>query len=685
MPRRHLPLIAALLLSATLACQPTASNDPPVEAQADVAPEPPPAPPDPAPALVDAWLPGLDARLRAIAIEQDILRALDKEARQVVAQSNDRFLYRSILRRLFVRNEAPRLVFVPGGEFTERSQTILKYLKSMGHHGLDIRDDYHTRVIQTKLGELEALKDDFASTGEPLEVTTAERGALEELARGMITEGAIDPEKPEEAFAALTRELVNREAAPVASALKRLKGYRRDWPDRVELLMEIEARMVDGVSRYAWDMRYHNHHWFDPEPFEKVRWRERRRLLLGYLRDGMVEAFKREDLFPWMQSLIPPHPQYARLIEALARYRRYYAAGGWPKFSKVPGLRQGIRHEAVPALKKRLAAEEYYPPPGHEAPEEFDEQYGEDLEESVRWYQRTHQMEVTGRPHKIFWQSLEVSAKKRVQYIKVALERWRESSITDPKGYYVFVNIPDFHLEVWRDGDRLMRFKTIVGNPYWGCDIRSGMWVRINQTPIQSGAIDTIVLNPWWAVPERILREEVMPRAEQDPSYLEANGFQCLERDKDTCVRMRQATGKENALGRVKFLFPSPHNTYLHDTPKKHFFELPIRAMSHGCVRLEKPLELARMLLQQDGQWDEEEFQRRHDRKREFDLKLNRPVPIHVGYHSVRVDDSGDVHFLIDVYKHDHFRRIGEAFEPRKCTPEELKNAVDPTIDDGLE
>ena len=627
--------------------------------------------------LID-YIKTIDANLDNHDTQVEVLETLKRESKKVVAQINDRYLYRSVLRRLYVRNKAPTLHFVNGKGLTRAGDATLAYLKSMFDHGLDIQDSYHTSRVDKALA---ALNDKSGSDERPkTSITEVDRGRISELARQLYEDGEWSPEHAD-AGLTLTRKVIALEP-PLASVAGRTpiklgKTARRH-------LADIEALLVDGVCRYGWDMFYQNRHRF-PETAE-VKRRERRKILLKRLRDDVEAMFSgREDVVTWMTTRVPRHPQYKLLIEALARYRTYYKAGDWPKVIKAPGLRPNITHEAVPGLKARLAAEGYYPPPGIETPDSYSDLFDDDLEASVKWYQRTHQLEVTGRPHKIFWQSLKVSPKKRVQYIKVALERWRESSLIDPDGYYVLINIPDFHAEVWKDGALLTRFKTVTGNAYWGCDIRSGMWVRINQTPIQHSAIDTIILNPWWSVPERLLREEIIPASKRDPSYLESHGFQCLQREGKDCVRMRQATGDDNALGRVKFLFPSIHNTFLHDTNKKHFFDLPIRAMSHGCVRLEKPRHLAKTLLEQDGQWDEAHFKKRYERRREYEFKLKAPVPIHIDYLTVRVDDDGDVNFLIDAYKHDHFRRIGEPFEPRECTPEELKRAVDPTIDDGRE
>ncbi|MEL6179985.1 MAG: hypothetical protein AAFS10_13585 [Myxococcota bacterium] len=230
-------LLLSLVLWGALACQPERTSvgaEPPQPT--DTTPATSPEPPDPVPAFVEAFVAGLDARLRGIAVEKDTLRALNREARRVVAQANDRFLYRSILRRLYVRADPPHMVFGRGGVIDEPTRTLLSYLESMEHHGLDIRDEYHTEVIRREIKALDGLEDAFHTQGQPVELSVAEREMLLRLVREHHEAGTLNLEHTEAAADQLVRQLTAprgpNEPAPIAAIAKRLKRHRRAYPRR---------------------------------------------------------------------------------------------------------------------------------------------------------------------------------------------------------------------------------------------------------------------------------------------------------------------------------------------------------------------------------------------------------------------------------------------------------------------
>ncbi|MBM4318940.1 MAG: hypothetical protein FJ125_03040, partial [Deltaproteobacteria bacterium] len=199
--------------------------------------------------------------------------------------------------------------------------------------------------------------------------------------------------------------------------------------------------------------------------------------------------------------------------------------------------------------------------------------------------------------------------------------------------------------------------------------------------------------SPYWNVTRRIKELELDPERAKDPLHYEKNGYEVMERGTPR-EWVREMPGPGNSLGFVKFIFPNPHATFVHDTPQKELFRQPVRAFSHGCMRLEEPLQLARQLLREDGQWDEQAYQVRYQswqsmsfaslkesydperyetlRQRATELERNiylgRPVPVHVEYYTVRVDDAGQVQFLADIYGYDE--QLLNPKPPKKCTPE---------------
>ncbi len=386
------------------------------------------------------------------------------------------------------------------------------------------------------------------------------------------------------------------------------------------------------------------------------------------------------DDLPW------PHPQYRKLMAALARYRGYVAAGGWKPVPVDKRLRRGKRRKTVRALKERLAAEEFYSGP-------VDDLYDSGLQAAIRAYQETHQMKVTGRPHDQFWKSLNITAERRVEGIELTLQRWRESPIRG-EDYYVMVNVPDFHLEVWQKGHRILRKPIIAGqNRDTKCDEDTERKVLAHATPMLSAWIDTLIFAPYWNVTRDIKELELDPERGKDPLFYEKHGYEIMNPGKKN-EWVREMPSPKNSLGFVKFIFPNPYAVFVHDTPTKKLFDFPVRPFSHGCMRLKDPLELAKVILQHDGKWSEWRFKRLYKewesmdfspleehwdpelyellRKKAAQLEttvyLREPVSIHVVYFTVRVDDQDRVHFLADIYKKDEARLTGK--KPKRCKPE---------------
>ena len=629
---------------------------------------------DPIPPYLDRFAARTGAMLRGRKANPAILASVQKQARKKVAERRDPYHYRSILRRVYTPDDGatPELYFVSGARLSPLGREVLDHLKAMDTHGLKIDKHYHVKQIEELLAELPNDNPPELDLGE------ADRAVVAQL----IKDKGLDVSKASTDKVLL--DLLMSDTSPLPNFASRVPEDEELSKKQIKNVAKVEMYLTDAVSRYAWDMRYRNRRWFDEARFEGKRKHEWDGILSDILREDVPTALRDNgDLVGWMKELIPNNRQYHKLIPVLAKYRKFEEAGGWDEVNKVTGLRKGMRHDVVPDLKKRLRAEGYFPEDGS-----LDKKFDDQLEAAIREYQETHQMKVTGEPHKSFWGSINVSLSKRIKQIEVTMDRWRYQTNIIEGGedeYFVFVNIPDFHAEIWRKGKREMRFKVIVGNRKFGCNANTGRWVRINTTPRQSNMIRHIVINPWWNVPNRIMKEEIMPKIEENPNYLEENNYECLRRQDGKCVKVRQSAGEDNALGRIKFMFPNQYNTYMHDTNKKHFFKYHVRGMSHGCIRVETPIEYAQYLLKQDGQWDEAKFQEMYDSKTEHTVKLNKPVPVHIEYYTIRVDDKGRANFLADIYKFDHYTMRGRDWDPRRCTPEEKEHARPPFTDDGTE
>lgn len=335
-----------------------------------------------------------------------------------------------------------------------------------------------------------------------------------------------------------------------------------------------------------------------------------------------------------LAGLAPPHREYLLLREALGRYRRIAERGGSASVPPGSTLRAGDRGERVAILRERLAeaseADAAEPVPAAESLDLFDAP----LEEAVRGFQERHGLEPDGAAGPATLAELAQKPEDHIRQIAVNLERWRWLP-RDLGRRHVLVNIAAFRLEAVADGRTTLDMRVIVGKPY-------------TRTPMFSSAMNAVVLNPSWYVPQKIAVNEILPKARTDASYLWRNGYEVLSGS-----RLRQKPGPQNALGRIKFVFPNRLSVYLHDTPARTLFSSTVRTFSHGCIRIEKPFDLAVWALSSDPAWPPEAIRAGIDAGRERKVLLARTIPVHVAYWTAWVDDRGTLRLGRDVYQRD--------------------------------
>ncbi len=406
--------------------------------------------------------------------------------------------------------------------------------------------------------------------------------------------------------------------------------------------------------------------------------RDRKAFIAERLADDLRSVTDGESLDALFEALVPAHPQYRPLRIALARYRDLAVRGGWPELK--PGKVDG---ELATRLAQRLALEGFDVDP---ATTTLDEK----LKAAIVRYQELHQLRATGKTDATFWKVLNIPVEKRIESIEKSLDRLRKSKV-DEDVYFVAINLADFHLELWRNGVRTLRNRVVVGKPDGTkCDELTARLMLAFATPVQSSEMDRLVFAPYWNVTREIREKEYEHERGMDPLYYEKNGYEVVFPGRPD-EYVRQLPGPGNALGFVKFLFPNPHSTYVHDTNMKHLFGEPVRAFSHGCMRLQNPLELAEALLTVDGQWDADRFAELQEKWRDLGARvkaydparwkrvtedaaklqthvvLKDPVPVHVEYYTARVGEDGQVEFLTDIYGYDAGRWSKGA---PKCVPE---------------
>ncbi|MCU0605469.1 MAG: L,D-transpeptidase family protein [Desulfobacterales bacterium] len=334
----------------------------------------------------------------------------------------------------------------------------------------------------------------------------------------------------------------------------------------------------------------------------------------------------------------------------LAAYRAIAARGGWPKVPPGPTLRAGMRDARVEILRQRLAATGDLTEPGGD-PALFDDA----LEEAVKAFQKRHRMAADGAVGPATLAALQVPVQARIDQIRVNLERARWMLHHVPQTF-VIVDIAGFEAGYLREGKLVWRSRVQVGKPY-------------RSTPIFRSDISYLVLNPTWTVPPGIEARDILPAVQRNRGYLAAKNLRIIDPQGRTIdpaqidwkrysgrnfpYTFRQDPGADNALGQIKFMFPNPHFVYLHDTPSRDLFERDVRAFSSGCIRVERPLELAELLLNDPDKWSLERIRSAIDTQRTQTVTLPEPVPVLLYYWTAQGQADGSVHFKTDIYRRD--------------------------------
>jgi murein L,D-transpeptidase YcbB/YkuD len=364
-------------------------------------------------------------------------------------------------------------------------------------------------------------------------------------------------------------------------------------------------------------------------------------------RDSAVtHALEEPDMAAALAQMAPQDPDYAALKTAYARYKRVAAAGGWPTVTSTMSDADALaavhaRHvsemtDSTADRSDSAAAADTTPTVEElKADQPKARHRRAPLAAEILRFQQHHGLEPTGRLNKETLDALNIPADARVLQIAANLERHRWLPRT-LGSRYVYVNVPAFRLDAYDSGQKRLTMKVVVGSEFQG-----------RATPTFSDSMEVAVFRPYWNITPDIQAKEVGPKAASNPGWLES---QDMEYYRDGGVeRIRQRPGDKNALGLVKFLFPNDFNIYLHDTPAKALFAKTDRAASHGCIRLEKPAELAQWVLD----WDAGKVQQAmHDGPDNHTVRLPRKIPVYIVYFTAYMRD-GELYFGDDLYGRD--------------------------------
>lgn len=382
-----------------------------------------------------------------------------------------------------------------------------------------------------------------------------------------------------------------------------------------------DMALTDGLLRYAHDLR--RGQIADPAKVDDM---------VGIIRPGFDPVFslsvalRNGGLRHWLTGLPPAHPQYARLKQALARYRAIVAKGGWPKVPVVRKIRLEPGNPELVALRARLAAVD--PVLARAAADDMTA-----LETAVKRFQSENGLEVDGVVGRKTIAALNISAAERVAQIEANMERWRWLPHKFPKRY-VAVNTADATLKAVDDGKVVLTSRVIVGK------------VK-TPSPIFNAKAEALTINPYWNVPASITRKEILPKLRRNPAYLSRHHMEFVGR------RIRQLPGAYNALGYIKVEMPNPFSTYLHDTASRRLFARDERHLSHGCIRVQKIQPLASWLLTGSTEKGLERIRMAIGTGKTEKIPLDKKVPVFVLYWTAVPAADGQLEFRPDVYGRD--------------------------------
>jgi len=361
-----------------------------------------------------------------------------------------------------------------------------------------------------------------------------------------------------------------------------------------------------------------------------------------------------DNIGPYAISLAPQTGEYARLAVMLAEFREIAEAGGWPTVSDGETLKPGMDDPRVVELRRYLAAVGDY----EGDPDNPSTLYDEALQEAVDRFQMRHGIDVDGAVGPATLAEINTPVEERIATMELNLERrrWMEDDLGER---YVFVNLADQFLKVVDNGKTIHTARTVVGKPY-------------HRTPVFTEIMKYVVINPDWTIPNSIARNEYLPELRKSPGSLAqknihiyaGNGridpysvdWNAVQPSKFRYT-LRQDPGPGNALGVIKFMFPNPYSVYIHDTPSKSLFSRSQRTFSHGCMRVENPVDLGGVILGTQG-WTTEKIDNVVKSGRKTVVNLETPIPVHVTYLTAWVNKDGTVHFRNDVYGRD--KRLAE-------------------------
>ena len=434
------------------------------------------------------------------------------------------------------------------------------------------------------------------------------------------------------------------------------------WDERIRVLQDpsdasaaarFDVALTVCAMRYVSDLRIGRIH---PRHFAfGLSVDQKKYDLARFLRDRLVGA---SNLQETLDAIEPPFAGYRRTEQALARYLDMASKDDGEKLPAVAKpLAPGVSWSGVPRLTRLLRIVGDLP--ADAAVPEASRTYGGPLVDAVKKFQRRHGLTDDGRIGAATVERLNVPLTDRVRQLRLALERWRwlPSEFAAPP---IVVNVPDFRLRALDESNAVaLDMRVVVGK------------AMRTQTPVFSDEMTYVVFRPYWNVPRSIARGEIVPAIQRDRDYVAKKSYEVttpsgqpvtsgrisddvLARLRAGKLMIRQKPGPSNALGLVKLIFPNEFSVYLHDTPAREVFSRARRDFSHGCIRVEKPAELAAWVLRKNPGWNLDRVRASmQGGQNDVTVNLEQRVPVFIVYATALAYENGEVHFYDDIYAHD--------------------------------
>jgi len=379
--------------------------------------------------------------------------------------------------------------------------------------------------------------------------------------------------------------------------------------------------------------------------------------LTEFLRNEVVYS---ADVASAIGAVEPRYAGYGRLKAALDAYLKL-AANGDAAPVPVPAktVRPGDNYSGISQLVARLNQLGDGAPANWQVQGEAATVYQGAVVEAVKHFQSRHGLAPDGNLGKATAAALNTPLRNRVQAIQFALERyrWIPDSFPQPP---IVVNIPEFRLRtmIRQPEARPLDMEVVVGKAYH------------HRTPVFAGYMRYVIFRPYWEVPASIAEAELIPKMTRNPGYAAAHNFIVVDHGGEIVAdgvasesalaglssgeyRIRQKPGPKNSLGLVKFIFPNSYNVYMHGTPATELFSRLRRDFSHGCIRVQDPLALARWVLYGDPEWTRDRVAAAINDEETVAVNLMRPIPVLILYSTAVVEPNGEIHFFADIYGYD--------------------------------